>query len=170
MGLHTRKPSHCRPRSSRASGRRGTQRRPCPPLAAAYPNLRRQKGDTNEAALKLEQNLYKQTTESAKWLEDREDYYKALTESRYLQQRFTLVDTLVQWWADALRQQQGGAHPDLPDYTAETAEIAARFSTPDILRRITHLDELRENFNRNVLEALAVEVAFLRAFSAPYCS
>jgi DNA polymerase-3 subunit delta' len=123
--------------------------------------------DTNEAALKHEQNLYKQTTESAKWLEDREDYYKALNESRYLQQRFTLVDTLVQWWADALRQQQGGAHPDLPDYTAETAELAARYSTPDILKRITHLDELRENFNRNVLEALAVEVAFLRAFSAP---
>jgi len=123
--------------------------------------------DTYEAALKQEQTLYKQTTESAKWLEDREDYYKALTESRYLQQRFALVDTLVQWWADALRHQQGGTHADLPEYAADTAELAARYSAQDILRRITHLDELRENFNRNVLEALAVEVAFLRAFSGP---
>ena len=120
--------------------------------------------DANEAALKKEQTLYKQTTESAKWLEDREDYYKALTESRYLQQRFTLVDTLVQWWVDALRHQQGGAHPDLLEYTHDTAALAERYTPQEILKRIAHLDELRENFNRNVQEVLAIEVTFLRVF------
>ena len=121
--------------------------------------------EVNDALLKKEQILYKQTTESAKWLEDREDYYKTLTESRYLQQRLILVDTLVQWWADALRHQQGGAHLDLPGYTVETADLAARYPSQEILKRITYLDELRENFNRNVQEVLAIEVAFLRAFT-----
>ena len=122
--------------------------------------------EANEALLKKEQTLYKQTTESAKWLEDREDYYKALTESRYLQQRFILVDTLVQGWADALRYQQGGAHPDLPGYTPQTADLASRFTSLDILKLIEHLDELRENFNRNVQEVLAIEVTFLRVFGS----
>lgn len=121
----------------------------------------------NDAFLKQEQTLYKQTTESTKWLEDREDYYKALSESRYLQQRVTLVDTLMQWWADALRHQQGGLHPDLPSYANDIAAVADRYSTQDILDRITRLEELRENFDRNVQEALAIEVAFLRVFSAP---
>jgi len=120
--------------------------------------------ETNEALLKKEQTLYKQTTESAKWLEDREDYYKALTESRYLQKRFLLVDTLVQWWADALRHQQGGAYPDLPGYNANTAALATQYTSQEILKRIAYLDELRENFNRNVQEILAVEVTFLQVF------
>ena len=122
--------------------------------------------ESHGAELKKEQTLYKQTTDSAKWLEDREEYYKALSESRYIQQRFTLVDTLAQWWVDALRHQQGGAHPDLPAFTQETAALAARFTPQEILKRIAHLDELRENFNRNIQEVLAIEVTFLRVFNS----
>ena len=118
----------------------------------------------NEAGFKREEALYKQTT-SSDWLDDREDYYKALTESRYLQQRLALVDTLMQWWADVLRHQQGYNRPDQPDYADDTARIATLCSSRDILKRITHLEELRENFNRNVQEALAIDVAFLNAFS-----
>jgi hypothetical protein len=125
---------------------------------------RRQIQEENEAEFKKEEARYKQTTGSD-WLDDREEYYKALTEARYLQQRFALADTLVQWWADALRHRQGYAQLDQPDYAADTAKLAARFSTPEILRRIAHLDELRENFNRNVQETLAVEAAFLKVFA-----
>ncbi len=118
----------------------------------------------HEAELKKEETLYKQTTDSD-WLDDREDHYKALTESRYIQQRFTLVDTLLQWWADVLRHQQGFAQLDQPGCAAETSRIAAQFSTQQVLQKIGHLEELRENFNRNVQEPLALEVAFLKVFA-----
>ena len=115
------------------------------------------------AEFKTEETRYKQSTDG-EWLDEREDYFKALAESRYLQQRATLVDTLLQWWADILRQQQGCASPGLPEYAADTAPLARVFTTADALRRIAYLEELRENFSRNVKEDLAVEVAFLNAF------
>jgi len=118
----------------------------------------------NAAEFKVEETRYKQATDG-QWLDEREDYFKALTESRYLQQRAVLVDTLLQWWADILRQQQGGAVLDLPDYSRDTAALAQTFTTTEALRRIAHLEELRENVNRNVKEDLAVEVAFLNAFA-----
>jgi hypothetical protein len=33
------------------------------------------------------------------------------------------------------------------------------------MQKIAHLEALRENFNRNVQEQLAIEVAFLRVFA-----
>ncbi|MGC3989791.1 MAG: hypothetical protein QM796_08965 [Chthoniobacteraceae bacterium] len=120
--------------------------------------------DANEAELKGEEKLYKQTTEAGKWLEDREDYFKALTESRYLQMRFTLVDVVMQWWADVLRQQSGVVHLDLPQWSGMTGQLAQKFTAPELLRRLRAIEGLRENLNRNIQEALAVEVAFLEAF------
>ena len=122
--------------------------------------------DEGSAGLKREEGLYKQTTDG-KWLAEREDYFKALAESRYLQARGFFVETLLQWWGDVLRQQHGAAGPDaldFPSYTAQSAAQAQRFSTPDVLRRVSALETLRENFGRNVQEQLAVEVAFLKAF------
>lgn len=115
--------------------------------------------------LKKEEALYKQTTDNS-WLDEREDYYKALTESRYVQQRFALVDTLLQWWADVLRHQQNYTRLDHPEFAADTARIAAKLTTPQVLQRIAALEELRENFNRNVQELLAIEAAFLKAFGS----
>jgi DNA polymerase-3 subunit delta' len=120
----------------------------------------------NEAELKGEEKLYKQTTEAGKWLEDREDYFKALTESRYLQSRFTLVDVVMQWFADALRQQSGVTQLDLPEWGGITAQLAQKISTPELLKRLQAIEQLRENLNRNIQEALAVEVAFLSAFGS----
>ncbi len=122
--------------------------------------------EQGESELKKEEALYKQTTDG-KWLSQREDHFKALGESRYLQARAALVGRLLQWWGDVLRQQhglEGAAALDFPDYAARTAELARRFPTPEILRRVEALEGLRENFNRNVQEQLAVEVAFLKAF------
>jgi len=122
--------------------------------------------EEGSAELKREEGLYKQTTDG-KWLAEREEYYKALAESRYLQARTVFIGTLLQWWGDVLRQQQGataGNALDFPSYAGETAQLAGRFSTPDVLRRVSALEGLRENFGRNVQEQLAVEVAFLGAF------
>ncbi len=117
------------------------------------------------AEFKREETLYKQTTDG-KWLAEREEYFKALAEARYLQSRALFVDTLLQWWGDVLRQQHGLASLslDFPSHTAETGELAGRFPTPEVLRRVNALEGLRENFNRNVQEQLAIEVAFLGAF------
>lgn len=124
--------------------------------------------DEGASELKTEEKLYKQTTDG-KWLGEREEYYKALAESRYLQARTLYVETLLQWWGDVLRQQHHATAEgslDFPTFAAQTERAARQFSTPDVLRRVKALEGLRENFGRNVQEQLAVEVAFLEAFRA----
>jgi hypothetical protein len=56
-----------------------------------------------DEALKQEQMRYKDATEGA-WLEEREEYYKALSESLYIQRRAGLLETLFVWWTDVLRE------------------------------------------------------------------
>lgn len=118
------------------------------------------------AELKREESLYKQTTDG-KWLSEREEHYKALAESRYLEARTVFMGTLLQWWGDVLRVRHGadsGDALDFPTYRTQTTALAERYTTPDILWRISALEGLRENFGRNVQEQLAIEVAFLEAF------
>jgi len=122
------------------------------------------KQETDEA-LKREQTRYKDVTDGA-WLEEREEYYKALTESLYLQRRAALVETLFAWWTDVLRSRNGVAHRSLLRTEEETAALASRFSTVEILKRIRCLEELRDHLNRNIHEALAIEVTFLTIFIA----
>jgi len=118
-----------------------------------------------EEALKREQTRYKDSTDGA-WLEEREEYYKALTESLYLQRRAALVETLFAWWTDVLRASNNVAQRDIPAAKQETATLASRFSTAEILQRIRSLEGLRDHFGRNIHEGLAIEVAFLAIFIA----
>ena len=60
--------------------------------------------------MKREEVRYKNTTDGA-WLDDREDYFKALTESQYVRQRSRLIETLFLWWSDVLRANTGVARP-----------------------------------------------------------
>jgi len=122
------------------------------------------KRETDEA-LKREQARYKDATDGA-WLEEREEYYKALTESLYLQRRAALVEILFAWWADVLRANAAVAQRDLPAAKQETAALARRFDNPEILKRIRVLEELRDHLGRNIHESLAIEVAFLAIFVA----
>jgi DNA polymerase-3 subunit delta' len=125
-----------------------------------------------EATQKAEEQHYKQTSEAGRWLEEREDFYKALIESRYVAARQALLETLEQWWADALRQQAGfassgetGATLDHPAFAAETAALAARHSTSGLLRKAEALETLRGHLaNPGMQEQLALECAFLSAF------
>jgi DNA polymerase-3 subunit delta' len=125
-----------------------------------------------DASLKAEEQHYKQTSEAGKWLEEREDYYKALVESRYVGARHSLLETLEQWWADALRQQAGQSANqeatalDNPAFAADTAALANRHSTSALLRKSDAFETLREHLaNPGVQEQLALECAFLKAFT-----
>jgi DNA polymerase III subunit delta' len=127
--------------------------------------------EENEVALKKEEPLYKQVG-NKEALDEREDYYKALTESRYIGERGRLLSILEQWWADALRQHActSGSPCSPPaldhsDFADDTAALAVRFTAAELLRKATALEALRENLNRNVQEQLAIEVAFLKAFA-----
>jgi DNA polymerase-3 subunit delta' len=120
--------------------------------------------ETDEA-LKREQTRYKDATDGL-WLDEREEYYKALTESLYLQQRGALVETLFAWWTDVLRASNHVTQRDMPTAKQETATLSRRFSTAEILKRIRSLEELRDHLGRNIHEGLAIEVAFLAIFIA----
>jgi DNA polymerase-3 subunit delta' len=120
--------------------------------------------DENAAALKRDEARYRNTTDGA-WLDEREDYYKALTESQYVQQRARLLEILFLWWSDVLRASTGVSRRELAGAKQETEALAARLKTPEILRKIRRLEELRDQLGRNIQEALAVEVAFLSVFS-----
>ena len=117
-------------------------------------------------AFKKEEQHYKQTSDARGYLEDREDYYDALTEARYRQVRENLLAVLEAWWADVLRHQHGAAELELGAASGETASLAERITTADGLARTTALETLREQLNNpGYQEQLAVECAFLRAFS-----
>jgi DNA polymerase III subunit delta' len=122
------------------------------------------KRETDEA-LKQEQTRYKDATDGA-WLDDREQYYKARAESLYLQRRARLVETLFAWWSDVLRSNNEVVQRNFPAAKKETAALASRLSTAEILKCIHRLEELRDHLNRNIHEALAIEVAFLTIFTA----
>lgn len=121
------------------------------------------KSETDQA-LKQEETWYKDSTDGL-WLEEREHYYKAFAESLYLERRAGLIETIFAWWCDVLRSNNGVAHQSLPIAEKETGALAKRFSTNEILRRLRCLEELRDHLNRNIQEALAIEVAFLAIFN-----
>jgi DNA polymerase-3 subunit delta' len=127
--------------------------------------IREQIKEEHAEAMKREEAHYRNSTDGS-WLEEREDYYKALTESLYLQKRAQLVEILFVWWSDILRASTGVERRDLPAATKETEAVAKRFTTAEILCRIRRLEELRENLGRNIQEALAIEVAFLNVFAS----
>ena len=104
--------------------------------------------EENEALLEAEEAHYAQTTDGS-WLREREGYYKTLIEARYLAERSRLLAGLGRWWGDALR--------------AKAAE-GTRDGGAAILHKLTAIEELRENLDRNIQEALALEVAFLEIF------
>jgi len=129
-------------------------------LRSTREEVRRETDD----ALREEQRRYKDATDG-RWLEEREQYYKGRAESLYLRRRATLIETLFAWWSDVLRSRKHVRQHNFPQTAKETAALAGRFTTAEILRRIRSVEELRENLERNIHEALAIEVAFLSIFN-----
>jgi len=129
-------------------------------LGSIREQIKAQTGD----ALKEEEARYRNSTDGA-WLDDREEYYKALTESLYIQKRSILVEGLLEWWSDVLRACSNVSRRDFPEAKKEIAALAERFTMSEVLGRIQRLEELRDNLGRNIQEALAFEVAFLQVFA-----
>lgn len=118
----------------------------------------------NEASLREEVAHYRQTTEG-NYLKQREEYYKALTEAEYLERRNRLIDFLMMWFGDAMRQHNEGKHLDLPEYAAATKQLSESLTIDELSCRVEAVEKLRGNLNTNVFEALALEVGFIRAFA-----
>jgi DNA polymerase-3 subunit delta' len=127
--------------------------------------LREEIRQKNAALLKAEEIRYQNSTDGA-WLDDREDYYKAVTESQYVDRRARLLEVLFLWWADVLRSATGLSGRNLPDAANETQTFAQRFRVSEIVRRIRRLEEMRDHLAYNIQEALAIEVAFLDVFGS----
>jgi DNA polymerase-3 subunit delta' len=117
----------------------------------------------NRAALKEEADTYKQATEGD-WLDEREKFYAAMSASEYLAVRSALVDWLISWLGDAIRQKVGVSELGFAEYAAETAKFAESQDLNALLKRIDTLQEMRDLLNTNVPEGLAIEVSFLKAF------
>jgi DNA polymerase-3 subunit delta' len=124
-------------------------------LTAAKDEIRAEE----EAEFEAEEDKYERR-DYGDWLDEREAHHKVRGDSRYLAERERLVAALARWWQTVLHASLGVATGE----SAAQAAIAARLSTPEILRRLTRLEELHEWLGRNIQEALALEVAFLDAF------
>lgn len=145
-----------------------------PPLVRAYrisqgiqcllEAIRAEIRDEHEMALKSEEQRYRTRTDGA-WLDQRGDHYKSLTESVYRERRSRLLETLFIWWADVLRAKVGTLGRHLSDCVDATTTAAQRLSTPEVLKRIRRLEEMREQLNTTAQEALVLEVACLGVFS-----
>ena len=119
----------------------------------------------NDEAYKAEVAHYKQKADADQYLKQREESYKAMTEAEYQEQRNRMIDFLMMWFGDAMRQQHSGEHLDLPDYAPATALLAQRNSMDQLAAKTEAIDTLRAHLNTNVFEALALEVGFIRAFA-----
>lgn len=117
----------------------------------------------NDAAQKEEVLHYKQTTEGD-WLKQRENYFKALTESEYLLERSQFLDILITWLGDVVRQKCGVDALDYPKHSAVTKAVADSESLESLLSRMESLEGLGTLLETNVSEQLALEVGFMKAF------
>lgn len=113
-----------------------------------------------------EKKSLKQTTDvSSQWLDEKEKEMLAAVEARYLQERENLMELLLSWMGDVLRHQAGVDRFDLPEQAAATRVLAERWDATTVSRRLTELRKLHTNLHTNVQEGLALEAAFIAAFS-----
>jgi DNA polymerase-3 subunit delta' len=110
-----------------------------------------------------EQEHYAKTTDGS-WLKQREEKVEANIEATYLRQRDAMLDLLLAWMGDVVRQQVGAEHLDLPQYQAATSALAQRWTPAEASKRLHVLRKLESHLHTNVSEGLALEVAFVTAF------
>ena len=114
--------------------------------------------------MKIENQKYKNTTDSSNWLKEREKHYIAQTEAAYVADRKRLLDCMTAWLGDAMRQKCGVDVLEFPTEKDRTKQVADAFSLPDLIRRVDAFEELRRNLETNASEALLLEVGFLEVF------
>lgn len=122
--------------------------------------LRERISSDYEDTLKEETSRYKQTSESASWLDGRAGQIKALTEAGALRERERVLQIIFEILSDALRSQHGYAPAN-----ATVKSLAEKFSTTNLLLRLEALETLRRRLAMGVQEALALESGFLEMIS-----
>ncbi len=115
------------------------------------------------AAFKEEVARYKNAIEGD-WLERREKTYEAMTSAEYLSVRSRLVEALLAWLGDILRQKANSPGLEFTDFAGATERASKEHSLEELLERIQAVEELRRLLETNVTEALALEVSFMKAF------
>jgi hypothetical protein len=78
--------------------------------------------------------------------------------------RSNLILKMIESLGDALRTKYGSPFLDLVAYRDSAVRLAERLSSIELLKRLDALQSLVDSLAKNVQEALAIEVAFLRAF------
>lgn len=116
-----------------------------------------------EEDFEREREHYAKTTEG-NWLKHREEQVEANIEASYLMQRDALMDLLLSWMGDVVRQQVGAEHLDLRQYQPATAALAQRWTPAEAGKRLRVLRKLEQHLHTNVNEGLALEVSFVSAF------
>ncbi len=117
----------------------------------------------NEQALKDEEALYAKSTDG-NWLKDRQEFYKAQTESEYLLERTLLMDTLISWFGDIVRQKSKFNYVEYTQIETLTKKLAQTEEVDSLILRMEALESLRDSLNTNADEKLALEVGFIKAF------
>ncbi len=125
--------------------------------------IKKEAEEESDAERKREAEMYSKTTDGS-WLKSREGYFKALSQSRYLAKRSEMLEILVAWFGDSLRQQAGYDKLDLPEDADYTRQLAESVPAKELNRRMSSVEKLRDDLATNVQEALAIEVAFVEAF------
>ncbi len=113
---------------------------------------------------KLESESFAKTTDG-RWLKDREDYHKAIAQSRYLRIRADLLEVLISWFGDALRHKKGYARLDFSRHSEFTLNLSKGASSDELMKKMSSLERLRDDLGTNVQESLAIEVSFLEVFA-----
>lgn len=116
-----------------------------------------------EVAFKEEKAKYAKAIEGD-WLEKREKTYEAYISAEYLTERKDIVEMLLIWMGDLIRQKTTGVGLALPDFSETTAAAVEDESLDSLLQRVTAVEELRRLLETNVTEALALEVTLMKAF------
>lgn len=125
----------------------------------------KEESEKNQDIVKKSESAQYAKTTDGKWLKDREDYHKAISQSRYLAERSALVEVLISWTGDALRQKQNVGFLDFPENSEATSLLSDALSVDNLLDRVNAFEGLRSDLETNVQESLAIEVGFLNAFT-----
>ena len=116
-----------------------------------------------EVTFKEESAKYKQAIEGD-WLAQREKMYEAQTAADYLGERSRMIDALLAWMGDLIRQKAGATGLEFDDFAAVTNAAVSNETLDSLLQRVTAVEELRRLLETNVTEALALEVCLMKAF------
>lgn len=115
-------------------------------------------------ALKNDAKAIAQGTDTSDWESRNKDANAALIETEYLDQRNQALDLLIQWFGQAILIASEAPtftpmHPDLPTF-------AQAHTINDLMRRMETLNDLRDDLNLNIHEALAMDTHFLEALGS----